>query len=79
MVWKKLSQTEDLISFEKKKKNLNIRIECRLNNKKWEIFKTYSDGTKSSFIEEYQADTKEEALDLVDKRSEDVLKVALHF
>ncbi|MAG08374.1 hypothetical protein CMO89_02795 [Candidatus Woesearchaeota archaeon] len=56
MNWQKISDTSDLISYEKKQDKLNIRIEARLNkNRTWSIYKTYFNGESNNFVEEYKA------------------------
>lgn len=68
MYWKKIFETEELISFEKKKKNLGIRIEGSLNKKgQWDIYKVYYDGKGLNHVEEYSAENREQALDLINK------------
>ena len=66
MKWKKIFNNPDLISFEKKNKGHNIRIEARANNdRSWDIYKTYFDKNESKFTEGYKARNKGEALQLI--------------
>jgi len=65
MRWKKVTETNDLLIYEKRKKELNIRIEARSTDEGWEIFKNYNDGKKCGFVEEFFTETKKEALEHV--------------
>jgi hypothetical protein len=59
-MWKKLFQSNDLITYERKFENLKIRIECRKNeDNSWSVFMTYY--TKNlNYTEEFSAQTDEE-------------------
>ncbi|MFH1649774.1 MAG: hypothetical protein ABIA93_04450 [Candidatus Woesearchaeota archaeon] len=41
MTWRTISNSEDLKAFEKKAKDGRVRIEARLGDKGWEVYKTY--------------------------------------
>lgn len=64
-MWKKLSETSDLIIYEKKKRSFKIRIEARLNKNSWKIYKTYFNDRIVDFVEEYSTETRNEALNIV--------------
>lgn len=60
-MWQKLIESNDLISFERKTKQMIVRIEARMReNKEWNIFVTHYNGKDISFTEEYHCKTKEE-------------------
>ena len=66
MTWKILSDTPDLKLLEKKKGDLNIRIEARLTReKKWDIYKIYVGKSMPNLVEEYHAQTGSEAEQLI--------------
>ncbi|NQV09333.1 hypothetical protein HQ529_05780 [Candidatus Woesearchaeota archaeon] len=60
-MWKKLSDSNDIISYEKNKRGLRVRIEARLNENSWHIYKTYFNNRKVNFVEEYNTSSKKEA------------------
>ena len=63
MRWKKVTDTADLLVYEKIKKELNIRIEARSTEDGWEVFKNYNDGKQSGYVEEYFTDSRSDALE----------------
>ncbi len=65
-MWAKKAETDDLISYEKKHQGRAIRIEARLVNGKWEIYKTYHRDEQCDYVEEYKTDHKQKALDLIE-------------
>jgi len=74
-MWEKLIETDDLVSFERKTKHMNVRIEARLyHNKEWKIFVTYYDGKDLSYTEQYKSKTKEESLLLIEQLKKMKLK-----
>lgn len=68
-MWEKKIDTEDLIVYEKKLKTVLIKIEARLTDSKWDVFKQYlaSKRKKLSHVEQFSATNKEE-LDFVLKK-----------
>lgn len=67
-MWKKLLDTKDLIAYEKSLKNAKIRLEARLKNNRWRVYKTYNpvvrdiDAKESiSQVKEYIAASRDEA------------------
>lgn len=65
-MWNKLIETDDFISFEKRTKIMNVRIEARLTPfREWDIFVTHYNGKDISYTEEYKSKTKEELFDLL--------------
>jgi hypothetical protein len=74
MMWKCLVDSEELIAYEKIKSNLKVRIEARLSEKMWEIYKTYhSVSGKLNFTEEYEADNRKKAVQIISKIKKEVL------
>ena len=65
-MWKKIVESSELVSYEKKKKDLNIRIEARLDKKKWHIFKRYFNDNGINLVENYTSADKSEVLFLID-------------
>jgi len=66
MTWKILSDTPDLKLLEKKKRDLNIRIEARITaERKWSIYKIYFGKSMPNLVEEYHAQTDSEAQELI--------------
>jgi hypothetical protein len=63
-MWKKIVDSTDTISFEKKGK-INARIEARLENNKWKVFVHYFSTTGIDHFEEYGAERKEDALAVI--------------
>jgi hypothetical protein len=65
-MWRKLTETDDLISLEKQSSfNYRIRIEARYSKSVWQIFKTYFNDREVSFVEEYSTETKPEAMSVI--------------
>ncbi len=65
-MWKKIAETNDLISVEKDTPyNYKVRIEARLNKGYWQIFKTYFTDKEVAFSEEYTTETKPDALNII--------------
>ncbi len=65
-LWRKLSETDDLISLEKDTSfNYKVRIEARNNKSVWQIFKTYFNNREVAFVEEYTTETKPEAMSVI--------------
>ncbi len=59
--WKRIADTDDLITSEIPFEDLIVRIEARKNEVgQWDIFKTYLNQAGLSFTEEYSAKTREE-------------------
>tara|TARA_Y100000310_G_scaffold123899_1_gene122653 strand:+ start:1820 stop:2413 length:594 start_codon:yes stop_codon:yes gene_type:complete len=72
MSWQKISDTHDLISYEKNKEDMNIRIEARLNkDRTWSIYKTYFEGDNNNFIDEHKASNISDARKVVDRLLEE--------
>ncbi len=65
-MWKKTIDNKDLFCFERNNKDISVRIEARLNDKrKWDVFKTHYDGDEVNYTEEYQTTSKDHAEKLV--------------
>ncbi len=65
-VWKKLTETEDLLSIEKETPyKSRVRIEARCSKGYWQVFKTYFNEREVSFTEEYTTETKPEAMNII--------------
>jgi len=74
-MWLKLTDSDDLISFEKETAHLyKVRIEARLVKGFWQIFKTYYNAKEVAFVEEYTTETKPEAVSVINalKRERDL-------
>jgi len=68
--WIKLFETQDTIAYEKRKKDLKIRIEARLSERSWEVFKIYnSDKNRNriNLIQEYTTKSLPETKHLIEK------------
>ncbi len=66
--WQKLVDTNDLVSYERKAKDMKIRIEARLvHDDQWQIFVTYNNGKEVNYTEEYRCKNKEELHKLIAK------------
>jgi hypothetical protein len=73
-MWKCLIDTKELITYEKLKGNLKVRIEARYSDNLWEIYKTYHSLSSSlSFVEEYEAQDRKNALTIISKIKQEVL------
>ncbi|MFP4112331.1 MAG: hypothetical protein ACLFPQ_04490 [Candidatus Woesearchaeota archaeon] len=73
-MWKCLVDSEELIAYEKVKSNLMVRIEARLSEKMWEIYKTYHSMTgKLNFTEEYEANDRKNAVQIITKIKKEIL------
>jgi hypothetical protein len=59
-MWKKIVDSTDTISYEKKGK-INARIEARLENNRWKVFVHYFSTTGIDHFDEYNAEKKEDA------------------
>jgi hypothetical protein len=67
MNWKKRVISDDIISYEKEKKNIRVVIEARPNNdNSWDIFKIYNYQAKN-YIEEYTASDRDSAEKMIRK------------
>jgi len=64
-MWKKLSDTNDLLSYEKSRKNFKVRIEARLTDDSWNIYKTYFTDQRVNFVEEYSASSQKEVRKII--------------
>tara|TARA_Y100000310_G_C20588266_1_gene766580 strand:- start:597 stop:1190 length:594 start_codon:yes stop_codon:yes gene_type:complete len=72
MRWEKIVDSHDLISYEKDKEDMNIRIEARLNkDNTWSIYKTYFKGDNNNFIDEHKAASISDARKIVEKLLEE--------
>ncbi|MBN1386027.1 hypothetical protein JW968_03560 [Candidatus Woesearchaeota archaeon] len=71
MTWKKISDSGDLKIFEKSSSRLNIRIEARLTDRGWEIYKNYNDGENNKLIEEYAVENEKELDELMESLKRD--------
>jgi hypothetical protein len=71
--WEKISSSEDLICYEKKKKELSVRLEARALEDKWVIYRGFFKD-KLNYTEEYSVKTREEAEKMMDelKREKDI-------
>jgi len=76
MAWKKLDETEDLLSYEKKNEDIKIRIEARLVDGRWTVFKTYFNEQGNRFVEEFNVPDRNVLNDfLIDLQKEKDLTV----
>jgi len=57
--WKKIVQHPDVLTFERRTKEFNVRIECRKDEDLWRIFKTYY-YKDLNYTEEFSAYSEEE-------------------
>ena len=64
-MWKKITESQDLISYKKDKSDKQIVIEARMMDGRWEIYKTYQYGM-NRLVQEYTADDKSDALHLIE-------------
>ena len=64
-VWKKLSETKDLVVYENEDNAIQVRIEARLVNNEWQVFRRYFNDMGISLTEEFLCDTMEETLTLI--------------
>lgn len=78
MGWRKLFETQDTIAYEKKKKELDIRIEARSReNAAWDVYKIYhpkqvrKKKKDLNLIQEFNTATKSEAVTLMKKLMEE--------
>ena len=71
-MWKCVIDTKELKTYESNDENLQICIEARQNNSFWEIYKTYRSKTLT-FTEEYEANSAEEAKDIIKRMKNDVV------
>jgi hypothetical protein len=58
--WERISNSEDLICYERKKKELSVRLEARASEDKWVIYRGFFKD-KLNYTEEYSVKTREEA------------------
>ncbi len=66
-MWKKIVDSKELLIYEKKIKNIVIKIEARLSeNNEWEIFKKYCASDDLNYVENFLAKTTTE-LDFIIK------------
>jgi len=65
--WVVLDNASDIVSLEKKSGTLTIRIEARLVEGTWNIFKTYFDSKNFNHVEEYFAESINETLEMIEK------------
>jgi hypothetical protein len=73
-MWKCLVDSNELITYEKIKSNMKVRIEARYSDSLWEIYKTYhSVSGDVSFTEEYEAPNRKKALGIISKIKKEVL------
>ncbi|MEM4267375.1 MAG: hypothetical protein QXK37_00935 [Candidatus Woesearchaeota archaeon] len=73
-MWKKIAESTDLISYEKKTPTLTIRLEARLlDDNSWVIFKKYFNDDGISYTEEYHSKTRDEAYYLIESLKSKVL------
>jgi len=64
--WKKIAENDDLLSYERAQNGVLARIEARKTfNDVWTIFKTYCSETALAYTEEYHAETRVQALQLI--------------
>jgi hypothetical protein len=63
-MWKKIVDSIDTISYEKKGK-INARIEARLENNRWKVFVHYFSTSGIDHFEEYNAEKKEDAFVII--------------
>src|SRR3989344_7787882 len=77
MRWRKLFETQDTIAYEKKKKELDIRIEARSReNAAWDVYKIYhpkhmKKRKKDHVVQEFNTLSKSEAVTLIKRLMEE--------
>jgi hypothetical protein len=72
MNWKKVTESKDLIIFEKDVSDCKFRIEARKTDASmWEVFKTKVKGESSSLISEYTLNSKNQVKELIKKLQEE--------
>jgi len=65
MIWRKITELNDLITYEKSAEGVIIRLEARLDEDAgWSIFKSYS-FDESNLVEEYTASSRGDVLILL--------------
>ena len=71
--WRKISSSDDLICYEKQKKELSVRLEARFSENKWIIYRGFFKD-KLNYTEEYSVQTREEAEKMLDelKKEKDI-------
>jgi hypothetical protein len=71
--WLKISSSEDLICYEKKKKELSVRLEARPSEDRWVIYRGFFKD-KLNYTEEYSVRSREEAEKMLDelKKEKDI-------
>ncbi|MEK6808594.1 MAG: hypothetical protein AABY14_02820, partial [Nanoarchaeota archaeon] len=68
MKWKELSNSEDVVCYEGSNQEISIRIEARLKeDKSWEIYKIYRNKSRCLHIDEYNADSKLIAEEIIER------------
>lgn len=65
--WTVVDNAHDIVALEKKTKTLTIRIEARLVDNRWNIFKSYYDTKNFNHVEEYFAESISETLDMIER------------
>lgn len=71
--WQKISNSEELICYEKNKEELSVRLEARSIDNKWIIYRGFFKD-KLNYTEEYAVQTREEAEKMLDelKKEKDI-------
>ncbi len=66
MMWKEIANSDELICYEKKKsERVSIRIEARQHEENWGVYKIYHTDAKCLHVDEYEADTRFHAEELI--------------
>jgi|SRR3989339_335872 len=73
MAWKKVVESAKLLSYEKRRKDFNVRIEASANDKgSWDVYRVYYNQKGLNHVEEFSAPTKTEAHSMVEKLKHDI-------
>lgn len=61
IMWKKIVESEELVIYEKKYRNFDVKIEARqISDDEWEVFKKYTGNEDLSYVEQFVVSTKDE-------------------
>ncbi|MBT4540461.1 hypothetical protein HOC35_03020 [Candidatus Woesearchaeota archaeon] len=63
-MWKKVLETKDIMAYEKKLNELDVRIEARQINDEWKVYVKYF-NSKINFTDEYDCENLEKTKELI--------------
>ncbi|MBS3142973.1 hypothetical protein J4464_06310 [Candidatus Woesearchaeota archaeon] len=66
-MWKKICDSQDLISYQKRSKQGESRIEARLSDNAWSIYKIHRSAKKDQHVQEYKAEQRKDALKIIEQ------------